>query len=274
MHDEGIDHLRVRSIDDLGVPSNGGTGRHRAPAEFLSASLVPPDAGWDPAEELAWMLQDAVENQLPKIPAARDETSVSTPPVGTPLRNLQEITAELPPLKRLRRGHRKVHEHKRLSAHQATSYFIAVLAAVVASTVSFFSGMAAYEPLHALAMSRVQSDIVAWWPLLVYGPWLVASLSILRAALHQRRTVHSWCVILLFSSIAILLCVDQAPKTFLDTTAAALPGLAALACFQQAVRHITLTRAPRRTTPRHRSRRPPPPGPSAEEPTDTDISAP
>ncbi|MDL5201649.1 DUF2637 domain-containing protein [Streptomyces sp. ALI-76-A] len=257
------------------MPNNGGTGRHRAPAEVLSAPLVPPDAGWDPVEELAWVLQDAMEEQLPRAtPTARDETSVNTPPAGTPLWNLQELTAELPPLKRLRRGHRKVRERKRLSALQVTSCLIATLAAVIASAVSFFSGMAAYAPLRVIATSRVQSGIVAWWPLLVYGPWLVASLSVLRAALHQRRAVHSWCMILLFSSIAILLCVDQAPKTLLGITAAALPGLAALACFQQAVRQITMTRAPRRTMRRHRSRRSPLHDPSAEEPTGTDVSAP
>lgn len=274
MHDEGIDQLRMRSADDLRMPRNEGTGRHRAPAEVLSAPLVPLDGPWDPAEELAWMLQDAMEEKRPRSPAARDETSVTTPTAGTPLWNLQEITAELPPLNRLHRGHRKVRERKRPSALQATSYLIAALTAVIASAVSIFSGMAAYDALRVMAMSRMQNDIVAWWPLLVYGPWLVASLSILRAALHQRRTVHSWCMILLFSSLAILLCVEQAPKTFLDTTAAALPGLAALACFQQAVRQITLTRAPRRTMPRHRLRRSPLHDPSAEEPTDTDVPAP
>ncbi|MEV0639454.1 DUF2637 domain-containing protein [Streptomyces sp. NPDC050619] len=273
MHDEEIDH--------------SGTGRHRATAEVLSAPLVPPDASWDPAEELAWVLQDSMAEQLqdsmagqlPRVPAARDDTSVTetsviTPTVGTPLWKIQEITAELPPLKRLRQGHRKVRERKRPSALQATSYLIATLAALVASAVSFFGAMAAYDPLRVMAVSRVHSGIAAWWPLLVYGPWLVASLSILRAALHQRRTVHSWCMILVFSAIAILLCVEQAPKTFLDTTSAALPGLAALACFQQAVRQITLTRAPRRTTPRHRSKRAPLHDPTDEEPTDTDVPAP
>lgn len=86
----------------------------------------------------------------------------------------------------------------------------------------------------------------------MYGPWLVGSLSVLRAALHQRRAVHSWCVVLVFSSIAVLLCVVQAPRTVLGTAAAALPGLAALACFQQVIRQITLTRPPMRSAPRHR----------------------
>jgi hypothetical protein len=103
--------------------------------------------------------------------------------------------------------------------------------------------------------------VVSWWPLLVYGPWLVASLAVLRSALHQRRAVHSWAVVLLFSAIAMLLCIAQAPRTLSDAAAAALPGLAALVCFQQIVRQITLTRPPRRAvTPRHRQRDTPAPG--------------
>lgn len=52
---------------------------------------------------------------------------------------------------------------------------------------------------------RPSPGVLAWWPLLVYGPWLVASLSVLRAALHRRRAVHSWAVVLLFSHIAMVL---------------------------------------------------------------------
>ncbi|WP_330289873.1 DUF2637 domain-containing protein [Streptomyces sp. NBC_00576] len=276
MHDEEIDHLRVRSADDLRMPSSRAPGRHRhrPTAEAFSAPLVPPDAGWDPVEELAWMLQDSMADQFPRIPAARDETAVTIPTADTSLWNLQEITAEIPPFQKISQSHRKVRERNRPGTLQTASFLIATLTAIIASAVSFFSGMAAYDPLRVMAMSRMQGGIVAWWPLLVYGPWLVASLSVLRAALHQRRTVHSWCMILLFSSIAILLCVDQAPKTFLDTTSAALPGLSALACFQQAVRQITLTRAPRRTMRRHRSTRSPLHDPCDEEPTDTDVPAP
>jgi hypothetical protein len=237
--------------------AGSGTGRHRAPTQLFSTPLVPPDSTWDPAEELAFMLQDAMEEHRPRIPAARDETSVTTPAPGSPLENLQEITAELPPLKDASRGHRKVPERRRLSGLRTASHLIAALAAVIASAVSFFGGMVAYDPLRIVAVAHMQTGVASWWPLLVYGPWLVASLSVLRAALHQRRAVHSWCVVLLFSSIAMLLCVVQAPKTITDISAAALPGLASLACFQQLVRQITLTRPPRRTAPRHRLPRTP-----------------
>jgi hypothetical protein len=241
--------------------TGSGTGRHRAPTQFFSGPLIPPDSAWDPAEELAFMLRDAMaEQQRPGISADgdADEKLADAPPdektPNTPLEKLQEITAELPPLKDASRGHRKVRERRRLDGFRAASHLMAALAAVIASAVSCFGGIVAYDPLRIVALPGMHEDIASWWPLLVYGPWLVASLSVLRAALHQRRAVHSWGVVLLFSSVAMLLCVVQAPKTIVDTSAAALPGLASLACFQQLVRQITLTRPPRRTAPRHRLR--------------------
>ena len=83
---------------------------------------------------------------------------------------------------------------------------------------------------------------------------MVASLSILRTALHRRRALHSWCVVLLFSSVAMTLCVAEAERSFTGVAAAVLPALAALTCFQQLVRQVTLTRPPRQRISRHRQR--------------------
>ncbi|MYR46431.1 DUF2637 domain-containing protein [Streptomyces sp. SID5910] len=227
-----------------------------------------PDMSWDPAEELAFMLQDALEEQLPETPAPspapRDETPAAVPSPGSPLQNLQEITAELPPLRGAARSHRKVRVRRGPRGLQAVSYVIAAAITVIASAVSLFGGMVAYDPLRVVALTRLQTGAVSWWPLLVYGPWLASSLSVLRAALHQRRAVHSWCVVLAFSLIAMLLCVAaQTPRTLVDVAAAALPSLASLTCFQQLVRQITLTRPPRRASPRHRMRTSPPQGADA-----------
>ncbi|MGV9252136.1 DUF2637 domain-containing protein [Streptomyces sp. NPDC003697] len=225
---------------------------------------MPPDSAWDPAEELAFMLQEAMEEQRTAAPPSEDEPPEPTRTSGSPLENLQDITAELGPLREAQRGHRKVRRRRQFDGVRTASHVTAALAAVTASSVSFFSGMVAYDPLRLVAMARLETGLASWWPMLVYGPWLVASLSVLRAALHQRRAVHSWCVVLLFSAIAMLLCVVQAPRTVVDVAAAALPGLASLACFQQLVRQITLTRPPRRTTPRHRVHRNPQPDASAD----------
>lgn len=255
MHEERFEHHlsygegRFRSV---------GTGRHRAPEQNFQQNfpqnfqetLVPPEPGWDPAEELAFLLQDAMEQQVPPLPHTADSSALAPAP-GTPLSNLQEITAELPPLREAPTSHRRI--RRRVSRLRAASLFVAALAAVIAASVSLFGGMVAYEPLRLAAVTRTRGSVVSWWPLLVYGPWLVASLAVLRSALHQRRAVHSWAVVLLFSAIAMLLCVAQAPRTPSDAAAAALPGLASLVCFQQIVRQITLTRPPRRAVvPRHR----------------------
>ncbi|GLF99114.1 DUF2637 domain-containing protein [Streptomyces yaizuensis] len=135
------------------------------------------------------------------------------------------------------------------------SFTIALLAALLVSMVSVFGGMVAMEPLRNVAADRTEAGLIAWWPLLVYGPWTVASLSILRAALHRRRALHSWFVVLLFTSLATVLCVTQAPRTLPGIAAAALPSLAALACFHQLVRLITMVRPPLpEPSARHRAR--------------------
>lgn len=375
MNDEHTDHYTRRTTGHSYAFPPAGSGRHRAPAdvftapadtffspphtfttpvgafattaEAFSAPLVPPDASWDPAEELAYLLRDATAEEFapappgtpgtsgppaplppeyeqqapyepheppyepygpynpytayppytsyappapapepgpaappepsdlsvpsalsaPTVPSPRDEASVKTPHPGTPMGKLQEITVELPPLREVPRKHRRIRQHRHRSTINGIGRLIAALAAVVASMVSVFSGMVTYEPLRFIALVHTRSSFVSWWPLLVYGPWTVASLSVLRAALHRRRAVHAWSMVLLFSCVAVLMCVVQAPRTVIDTSAAALPGIASLACFQQLVRQITLTRPPRRATPRHRTRPAPAPPSQPSAPT-------
>ncbi|KAB1140751.1 DUF2637 domain-containing protein [Streptomyces luteolifulvus] len=254
MNDERTDYHSGFYAGHLGPYDMGGTGRHRR-ADVFQEPLVPPDPTWDPAEELAYLLQDAMAaERVPSAPPVRDEAPAGAPPPGSPLRNLQDITAELPPLRTVPQSHRKLREPRRVSGLRTLSYLIAALAAVITSMVSVFGGMATYEPLRLVAVFHTRSDSVSWWPLLVYGPWLVAALSILRAALHRCRAMHSWVVVLLFSFASVLLCVVQARGTLTDAAAAALPSCASLACFQQLVRQITLTRPHRRGRPRHRLR--------------------
>ncbi|MBT2510511.1 DUF2637 domain-containing protein [Streptomyces sp. ISL-98] len=217
--------------------------------------LDPLEVPWDPAEELAHLLQEAIETDTSAVPAP---AVTGEPPVAAadddPLAGLTQITAELPTVRSPPSRRRRAPSRRRgAGALQTASFFLAALAAVVVSMVCVFGGIVTYDPLRNLAEYRTSGYAVGWWPLLVYGPWMVASLSILRAALHQRRAVHSWAVVLLFSTVSMFLCVSQAPRTLVDVAAAALPSLAALACFQQLVRQITLTRPPRQAAPRHRS---------------------
>ncbi|MGW0282842.1 DUF2637 domain-containing protein [Streptomyces sp. NPDC003236] len=206
----------------------------------------------------------AAEPAYGSEPAYGGEPSYGTgaePPYGTergpgdPMENLARITSELPPIRRHPVGHRKVRTRRllRFTWLQTVSFLIAALAAAIVAMVSVFGGLAAYAPLQHIA-ARTRSGPLHWWPLLVYGPWMVASLSILRTALHRRRALHSWCVVLLFSSVAMTLCVAEAERSFTGVAAAVLPALAALTCFQQLVQQVTLTRPPRQRISRHRQR--------------------
>ncbi|MGW7098646.1 hypothetical protein [Streptomyces sp. NPDC054838] len=227
------------------------------------------NAPWDPAEELAQLLQEAGRPRPAKTfdPFGFDEAGDPGAPTGL-LADPPPVTGERPPP--IRHGHRRTPSTTSVVTLLRTgSFFTALLVAVIAAVVSTFSGLAICEALRLSAGPRTASDVVSWWPLLIYGPWLVASLSILRAALHQRRAVHSWSIVLLFSTLATLLCVAQASGTFAAQAAATLPPIAALACFQQLVRQITLTRPPRQAAPRHRQRplsllRPPAAGPAPD----------
>ena len=117
--------------------------------------------------------------------------------------------------------------------------------ALLAAALSALAGVLSYSPLRHAASLRTSPSLTASWPLLVYGPWLVAALSVLRAALYRRRAVHSWCVVLLSSALAVLLCVAQAPRHPVGLAVAGLPPVSALVAFQQLVCQATLLHAPR-----------------------------
>lgn len=237
-------------------PHGSGTGRQGSPVDALHSGtpLEPPDAGWDPVEELAYLLQDAVPTERPAVvPPPRSEPSSGGVDFTDPLENLAQITKQLPPIRRSSAGHRKIRVRKlRFRWLQTGSFVIVAFVAVIVAMVSVFGGMVAYAPLQHIT-SGAKGGQISWWPLLVYGPWIVASLSILRTALHRRRALHSWFVVLMFSSVAMALCVTQAERTFTGIAGAALPAIASLACFQQLVRQITLTLPPRQSASRHRN---------------------
>jgi hypothetical protein len=194
--------------------------------------LVPPDAYWDPAEELASLLQGTTPvGQTATVPPPRTEPAPGVDFAGTTHRK-----------RRVQRNH--------IKWMRAGSFVIAAFVSVLVAMVSVFGGIAAYGPLRN-ATPGVNGGMIAWWPLLVYGPWMAASLSILRNALHQRRAVHSWCIVVLFSSVAMILCVAQADRTVTGIAGAALPAFASLACFQQLIRQITLTLPQSQEKPRH-----------------------
>lgn len=227
------------------------------------------NGGWDPAEELAGLLQ---ESSAPG-PFGRTPYGDVVGPAGSMGHGtgLEQATAE-GQRRQTSGGHRRgVPRSLAATLLQTGSTCTAVLVAVIATLVSVLSGLAICDTLRHSAGLHTARGVVSWWPLLVYGPWMVASLSILRSALHQRRALHSWSMVLLFSTLATLLCVAQAPRTLTAGMSSALPAVATLACFQQLVRQITLTRPPRQAAPRHRN----PQGPTLRPgPTPADWTGP
>ncbi|GGW45201.1 hypothetical protein GCM10010381_32890 [Streptomyces xantholiticus] len=248
-------------------PEMGGYGRWEDPYAASPKNLLSThepmaplgleilDGTWDPTAELQQLLQPSAGPEM--ATAFSGYGSALESGDGNALADRNSVTAELPRVRPAPGHRRRVPSRRtRFTLLQTVSVSIAVLAAIIVSGVSIFGGMVALDPLRHIAASRTSQGLMSWWPVLVYGPWMVASLCILRASLHHRRAVQSWVVVLFFSAIATWLCVIESAGSLTDAAAAALPALAALACFQQLVRLVTLARPPRRPSARHRVRVP------------------
>ncbi|MFI1330152.1 DUF2637 domain-containing protein [Streptomyces sp. NPDC020845] len=214
------------------------------------------ESRWDLEGDLARLLQTSA-------PASSAASSPFDSPVGSPLDEPPERTTGSFPAARspahVRGRGRRRRVRFRLPTMpwlQLISLIFAALTTVIVAMLSVLGGMISYGPLRYLASPSTSESMAAWWPLLVYGPWLVASLSVLRAALHRRGAAHSWAVVVLFSTIAVFLCVAHAPKDPPSMAVAGLPPVAALVSFHQLVRQITLTSPPRHALPRTRGAEP------------------
>ncbi|WP_354639351.1 hypothetical protein [Kitasatospora camelliae] len=82
---------------------------------------------------------------------------------------------------------------------------------------------------------------------------MAGCLSILRAALDGRRPVHSWVVVLAFSTVATGLCVSGVAQTVPDVIVAGLPPVAAAICLDQLARQRISAHPPQRPRARHGS---------------------
>ncbi|MGK5529842.1 DUF2637 domain-containing protein [Streptomyces sp. URMC 129] len=192
-----------------------------------------PDADADAALMGGWLDDDWDSTRRLRAPAA------GTRVVGIPA---PRSSRENPAARHRRRREpaaRRV-EWSRLRYLRWVSLLLAALATALVAMLSVLGGLVSYDPLRDAAASATSPALTSCWPLLIYGPWLVASLSILRAALYQRHTKHSWSVVMVFSGFAVVLCVSQAPMTVTGVAVAGIPPISALAAFQQIVRQMTL----------------------------------
>ncbi|PBC75526.1 hypothetical protein BX265_0192 [Streptomyces sp. TLI_235] len=95
---------------------------------------------------------------------------------------------------------------------RTVSLALVTLRTLAFTTVCLLGWMFSYDPLHDLALSRTPGVPARLWPIVVFGPWLVGCLSVLRAANDGRRVVHSWLVVVLFSTVCSGLCVADASR--------------------------------------------------------------
>ncbi|WP_369228677.1 DUF2637 domain-containing protein (plasmid) [Streptomyces sp. R39] len=92
-----------------------------------------------------------------------------------------------------------------------------------------------YEQLRAVAALFMSEEPARWWPWMLYGPWLAAGMSIMRASLQYRSARWSWTVIVTASVGSVALCMGNSSKSVLMMAVAGIPPLTALACFQELV---------------------------------------
>ncbi|WP_344441446.1 DUF2637 domain-containing protein [Kitasatospora nipponensis] len=121
-----------------------------------------------------------------------------------------------------------------------------VLTAVTVIAVCVLGWLLSYHPLQDLAFTRVPRGLSQLWPVIIYGPWLAGCLSVLRAALHGRQPIHSWVVVILFSTLATGLCVAEVTRTASNLVVAGLPPLTAVISLHQLVRQLVTAPGVRR----------------------------
>ncbi|MFJ2868323.1 DUF2637 domain-containing protein [Kitasatospora sp. NPDC087314] len=217
--------------DDRGIHNHS----HWPPAEQLSADLSYPvvngwvDAGLQPHPSIAEAVEEEVGPSTmgfrPHLIANRRERR------ARPARRRPDILGSV----------------------------IGFLTATIVTVVCILGWIISYHPLQDVALSQLPRGMSQYWPVVVYGPWMVASLSVLRAALGGRKVANSWTVILLFAGIASLLCIANTPCTMPEAVVAGLPPVTAVVSLQQMVRQLIATRQvsqeDRRHKPSHRASR-------------------
>ncbi|WP_371493832.1 DUF2637 domain-containing protein [Kitasatospora sp. NBC_00374] len=158
----------------------------------------------------------------------------------------------------VRGSRRRTAPPRAMSWSQILGSVFGLLTAVAVTAVCLVGWMLSYHPLRDLAFSRVPQGLSQLWPIIIYGPWLAGCLSVLRAALDGRRVVHSWVVVVVFSTVATVLCVADVSQALPDMVVAGLPPITSAISLHQLVRQLGGNRDARRPAARptsHKARR-------------------
>jgi hypothetical protein len=183
---------------------------------------------WDPAEELAEMLGTA---------STMDPSSSLADGYGPPRHH--------------RVDRRRPRPGQGLLVRQRKPIPVAILVAtIIACSVTMlgWSLSYSYNQLRAIALLVEPRNLAQWWPLTVYGPWLVAGLSILRASIQRRPARRSWTVMVISSGTAVVMCVGHSPHSALAMVIVGIPPVTALVCFRELVGQMSSPSGPRHAT--------------------------
>ncbi|MFE0511029.1 DUF2637 domain-containing protein [Streptomyces sp. NPDC058964] len=165
---------------------------------------------------------------------------------------------------RISRQHRRANRRRlRADSHfldggQRITHVTILIAAILVCAACMLGWSIAYSygQLHGIAASVLPARLARWWPLMVYGPWFVAGLSILRATVQRRHTRRSWGVLLTASAMAVALSVSQSPHSLLSVVMVGLPPITALVCFWELVGQVSSRCRPRHGAHAQRSAKP------------------
>ncbi|MDC0767593.1 DUF2637 domain-containing protein [Streptomyces sp. HD] len=192
----------------------------------VADSPMSTSGGWDLDEELAQML--STTQGLDPAPPPPSPVRAKPQPRPVHRRRPQPGTRGLP-------GNPRI----------LTVSVLVTLITLCAVTMLTWSISYSYDQLRAIALLVVSPDLAHWWPLTVYGPWLLAGLSILRASVQRRTARRSWAVMFISSGTAVALCIGQSAGSLLAMVIVGIPPITALVCFRELVGQFSSRPGPR-----------------------------
>ncbi|MFI7408552.1 DUF2637 domain-containing protein [Streptomyces sp. NPDC049627] len=195
--------------------------------------------GWDLDEELAQMLSTTQGLEQIRLDPLRPDP-FRPDPVPPPPDN------DRPPPRPAH--HRRPQPSAQIIAGNPKIFSVGILVTLItlcAVTMLTWSISYSYDQLRSIALTVVSPKLAHWWPLTVYGPWLLAGLSILRASVQRRTARRSWAVMLISSGTAVALCIGQSADSLLGMVVVGIPPITALVCFRELVSQFSSRPGPK-----------------------------